>query len=494
MNTKYNPKKFMKTSALFFFLISTLVAQPLSNERATEFINALINESDSLEYFVLPEELAISKRLGIQYEGVKNKFLISYDIPAEIIKDIKNRKINYNIDIQNIDDEYSILNFVVSSKNYKTKYYFKNEYLISPPYFCFNDWQVIESEHFTFYVSEPEFFNQYSIEMLEKFIVEMFSVMHYTKEEIQHLKENKIIYILCKDEDEIEKLTDYKARGMCNLAYDYLITTYNCHYHELVHLLVNFKLKELPLYTLPFFQEGLAVALGGRGGKEPGVILNLGQFIAKSGFLDYTELLTVNNFKNYDASMSYSLSGFYNKFLLESITFKDYQNLYKKYSSTNISGSIISLNDLPVSSDWKQYLNSYSNNSIEVDFDENEFYLVMESPYYFLKENDNYYLFGTKGSILISTPDKQENYTSKIFQEFYPDQEYHSEKYLVRTNDNEISVYNLYTNNLIANYVSGFTLDMKLVPNQNGFYKFCIQKDIFDEQVENWSIKILEDK
>jgi hypothetical protein len=494
MNTKYNPKKFMKTSALFFFLISTLVAQPLSNERATEFINALINESDSLEYFVLPEELAISKRLGIQYEGVKNKFLISYDIPAEIIKDIKNRKINYNIDIQNIDDEYSILNFVVSSKNYKTKYYFKNEYLISPPYFCFNDWQVIESEHFTFYVSKPEFFNQYSIDMLEKFIVEMFSVMHYTKEEIQHLKENKIIYILCKDEDEIEKLTDYKARGMCNLAYDYLITTYNCHYHELVHLLVNFKMKELPLYTHPFFQEGLAVALGGRGGKEPGVILNLGKFIAESGFMNYTELLNASNFKNYDASMSYPLSGFYNKFLLESISFNDYQNLYRKYSSTDIPGSVISQNDLPVSSNWKQFLNEYSNNSITIDFNDEDYIRIAENDFYYLKENDKKYLVGTKGSLLISTSDKPDNLHSKIFSEFYPEREYRGEKYLVSVNESEIAVYNLYTNNLIANYVAGFTLDMKTVPNQNGFFQFCIRKNMLGENLDNWQINTLEEK
>lgn len=61
----------------------------LTNERASLFIEAMINSSDSLESFVLPEELALSKRLGITYESVKNKFLISYDIPGEIINEIK---------------------------------------------------------------------------------------------------------------------------------------------------------------------------------------------------------------------------------------------------------------------------------------------------------------------------------------------------------------------------------------------------------------------
>jgi hypothetical protein len=484
-------------SWLFIVLISfqlTPQQNNLTNERASNFIEAIITGSDSLENFVFPEELAISKRLGIQYEGVKNKFLISYEIPAKIIKEIKNRQINYNIDIQNIDDEYSILNFVVSSKNYKTKYYFKNQYLISPPFFYFIDWERIESEHFIFYVSEPVFFNQYSIDMLEQFIVEMFSDMNYTREEIQHLKENKIIYILCKDEDEIELLTGYKARGLCNLAYDYLITTYNCHYHELVHLLMNFKLKELPLYTHPFFQEGLAVALGGRGGKEPSVILNLGHFISESEFMDYNELMNANNFKNYDASMSYPLSGLYNKFLLSSFSFENFVELYRKYSSSNVSQSIISPDDLPDISKWEDFLDGYSTDNISIDFNEESYNSLTENDFYYLKANEEYYLVGTKESLLISTPDKQKKYLSKIFRDSYFDKEYNGEKYLINVNDSEISIYNLYTDNLIANYVSGFTLEMKPVPKENGLYKFTVKKNIFDASIENLIIDNTEDQ
>jgi len=49
-------------------------------------------------------------------------------------------------------------------------------------------------------------------------------------------------------------------------------------------------------------------------------------------------------------------------------------------------------------------------------------------------------------------------------------------------------------NNLIANYVSGFTPDMKLVPNKNGFYRFLINKTLLDENWDDLRIKILEDK
>lgn len=481
-------------SIAIFLLSVSLSAQSLNSKKADQFIWAMINNQDSLESFVFPEELSISKRLGITYDGVKNKFLISYEIPDEIIKEIKSKKTDYKVNVENLQDDYSILHFEVPSKNYKTQFYFKNDYLISPPYYYFKDWPKTESDHFIFYVSEPEYFNQYSIDKLEDFISNVFTLMEYTEEEKETITNNKIIYILCKHEDEIEKLTGYKARGMSNLAFDYLITTYNCHYHELVHLLINFKLKMLPLYTHPFLQEGLAVALGGRGGKEPDVILNLGHFISESGFMNYTELFDANNFKNHDASMSYPLSGLYNQFLLSSNTFDNYIKFYRKYSSSDVSQLIISPDDLPDKTEWENFLNKDTINSVNVDFNEKDFKLLAENDFYHLKENDDYYLVGLKGNLLISTPDKPENYKSKIFQEFFPDIKYQGEKYLIRINEGEIAIYNLCINNLVANYVSSFTLAMKPVPNENDFYKFCIKKNIFDENWKNWQIINLEDE
>ena len=143
---------------LCFLLIATVSFQQfsqqkiLTNERASQFIEAIINDSDSLEAFVLPEELGLSNRLGIKYEGIKHKFLISYEIPQQIIENIREGNAKYALNIEKIDEEYSILHFI--TENYETKYYFKNNFLISPPYFYYNNWKKIETEHFVFYVSE----------------------------------------------------------------------------------------------------------------------------------------------------------------------------------------------------------------------------------------------------------------------------------------------------------------------------------------------------
>jgi len=461
----------------------------LNIERAEEFIFALINNSDSLEQFIYPEERVLSNRLGINYEGIKYKFLISYEIPQQIVEKIRERNTKYTLNIEMIDEGHSILHF--KTENYETKYYFKSGFLISPPYFYYKDWQKIESEHFIFYVSEPSYFNRYSIDKLETFLENIFSVLKFTEGEKKILQKEKLIYILCKDEDEIEKLTGYKARGMGNLAYDYVITTYNCHYHELLHVLMNFKLKVLPLYTHPFFQEGFAVALGGRGGYEPGIILNLGIFLEQSEFLKVNQLFSTDEYRTFDVSMSYPLSGLYNSFLINEIGIDEYIKLYVEYSSNNVNGLVINKDKLPTKLNWNDFVTNYSNEvEIKIDFWEEDFQTIGMDSTYILKANEEFYLVESKGNIIISTKKDSKNYISKIFNETYPKKKYNSEKYLIKVNDSEVAVYNLFSNNLIANYVSGFSTDMKQVPKENNLYRFLINQAIFDEKATEWIIKV----
>ena len=83
----------MKNYPFILFVILNLNitsnSQSLTIERASAFIESMITDSDSLGAFVLQEELEISKRLSITYDGVKTKFLISYEIPQQVIKEIK---------------------------------------------------------------------------------------------------------------------------------------------------------------------------------------------------------------------------------------------------------------------------------------------------------------------------------------------------------------------------------------------------------------------
>ena len=156
---------------------------------------------------------------------------------------------------------------------------------------------------------------------------------------------------------------------------------------------------------------------------------------------------------------------------------------------------IITINpkDLPPEAKWLKYLNEYpGNEQIKIYYDEKGCTTLIDSSFIILKGKDDFYFIKTNQSFLISTFNKEGNYISKIFRQLYPKNHYKGEKYLIRVNDSEIAVYNLFTNNLIADYVSGFTLDMKPVPKENGFYKFLIKKDLFDESPDKLTITTLE--
>ena len=75
----------------FIILPAISSSQVLTNKTTEEFIQSLLEDSEGVKNFVLPEELQLSERLNIKYEDVKHKFLISYDIDPFF----KNKIISY---------------------------------------------------------------------------------------------------------------------------------------------------------------------------------------------------------------------------------------------------------------------------------------------------------------------------------------------------------------------------------------------------------------
>ncbi|MFZ1519151.1 MAG: hypothetical protein WAU11_10275, partial [Ignavibacteriaceae bacterium] len=98
-------------------------------------------------------------------------------------------------------------------------------------------------------------------------------------------------------------------------------------------------------------------------------------------------------------------------------------------------------------------------------------------------KNEEEYFFRIKDTLLIGTKEKVKNYQSKIFNEHFTNRKYKSGKYLIIANQNEISVYNLFSNNLIGKYVASFSIPPKTVPYTDAFYEFVIKKDLFDEEL-----------
>jgi hypothetical protein len=482
MPLKYSVKYFL----LFILFSEPLLSQNLSASLSESFIHSLIYESNDTRSFLLPEELAASEQLGISYSGVKNKFLISNDIDPEIKKGIINGTLHYDLTIDQLKENYSRLSFLVQEKNYQKQYYFRDSMLVSAPMYFSAGWKIIRSRYFEFHISDPASVNEYSIQHLDSFVDKISGVLGLSSTEMAALSDNKIKYFLCKDEAEIKNITGFNTMGMYYLPYDYLITTYNSHYHELLHLLMNYKLKTLPLYTLPFFQEGFAVAYGGRGGKEPDIFSSMAVYMLKSGFMNYNEILNKEDFSKADASMSYPVSGLYNKFLIHKLGIVNYLKLYRKYCSDNlgINNLIVDTLDFPPYNDWEKYLDSVSKNpAIKTgnNIHTNDYKLFLDKKNYRIYTNATSYLFEIKDSVLLNSEVKYPGYLSYKYHEVYPGRSYDSQKYLITADSGEISVYNLLTNNLIAKYVSSFAIPPANVYSKDGFFIFTLPHNLFDK-------------
>jgi hypothetical protein len=457
-------------------LMHNSFAQTLSTETAERFCNALFTKSSQLEKYVLPEELRRSNRLGITYEGNPFKFLISNDIDSALCGLLLANPKNYSLHITPLEDGYSSLTIEIPAKGESREYFFKDSLLVSKPYYYARNWKILCGTYFDMYVSDTNLIHSVAIKELDAFVESTAAELNYSKDDLRQLREEKVLYYLCRDDNEIKQLTGFVTRGMYLIPYDYVISTYTCHLHELAHLLINFKIRYLKLFTHPFLQEGFAVAVGGRGGLDARVVLNSGLYLQRSGFLDYTEILTSRAFLSQDASVTYPLSGVYVKFLL-SRGADAFLNLYKKYSfSGSIDDCVIDTSALPPHVDLQLYLAScVADCGISPggthDKDMKQVYAQDGNEVY---EGATGSFCRVRDTLLIQEKNVPRNYRSKLFEQIFPARKYAGEHFAVCASENEISVYDFYTNNLDRQYSAGFSLNPQKVPKNNGAYEFGI--------------------
>ena len=470
---------------LLLFLIAMTEIYPQPRQIKNFFDDLIKNEKD-LHQYLHPDEFKKSTRLGIKYKDVTNKFLISYDIDEPVKQKVIKGELSYQVSYEQSEGDFAKAVFKINDNNYSKEFYLKDEKLISTSAYFIRDWEKQESKYFRFFLSERSLFNDYSIHQLDNFVEIMLNLLKIPQSERKLLEKEKIIYIFCKDTDEIEKVSGFNTRGIYILAYDEIITTYNCHFHEIAHLLINFRLKSLPLYTLPFLQEGFATAVGGRGGLSRNVMIDIGKFLQKSQFIPFNSIITKSEFLSEDASLTYPVAALYNLFLMEELGIESYLKLYSEYSgdagyvSNLTTGSV----KFPSIEKFNSYLENYKQQG-EISLTSNEeFKRVFESKTGIIWESENYYKIKIRSNLLLKAASPLSNYKSKKFVEVFPKTEYAGHKYLIKAGSREVNIYNLYTNILIASYSVGFTLDNKEVPNEDGYFIFYVKKDVFEEEIE----------
>lgn len=463
---------------------SFLYSQSLSKK----FFEALISENGNIKEFINPNELGKSERLRINYKDVNVKALLTYDIPHEIKQHIINGIYKYEIKEQPIADNYTEVTFIIPDINYQRKYYFKNGFVFNST-FLTGSWQKRPSKYFNFRLQEPKYFNDYCVQRLDDFVDMMADTLGFSEEEKILLAREKILYSFCTDEKEVEKITGFRSKGMALLANDEVVTAYQTHFHEVAHILINYKLKTPGLYTLPFFMEGFAVAMGGRGGMAPRVVTDVGAYLQTTGFITYDSILTNEQFYNTDANMSYALSGLYNKFLLIELGVEKYLEMYKSVNGNlDFVKSIRPENiNLPSKEKFEKFLTEFNREKIMyVDKnDTNETIKISGFNARFINVNNYYKFFSTGRFSIGSSSSFIKDYKSRKYNELYKVNDNCVFKYCIILSENELDVYNLYNDELIYSYSKGLSVNPFTIPFDYGEYTFFLRKDLFEEDFQN---------
>lgn len=465
-------------------MIAVLTAVSFSQSIPQKFFDALIYDKPGITKFISKDEISRSERLGVNYNVVKNKSLIGYEIPEEIKTGIQSGKYKYEISEKPVEDSYIEVTFKVPAVNFIRIYYFRDGFVSNSVYVSRN-WKETESKYFSFKLQELKYFNDYCIKRLDDFVDMVADTLGFTISERRILEQKKIGYVFCESEMEVEKITGFKARGMAMLGSDEVVTSYQTHFHEVAHILINYKLKKLDLYTLPFFMEGFAVAVGGRGGMAPRVVTDLGFYLQKTGFLTYDSILTNDQFYSQDANMTYAVSGLYNSFLLSELGGEKYLELYRSVNGDleyvkNINLDVV---DIPSITIWNSFLEDYKNNP-DIYFivnDTSKPTRIGNLGYVpIFKKNKIKFFVSNYQFIGFDKINETENiYTSRLFLSMFPKDS------LLATNPTEIGIFvdsisvrvvNYYNDEIIIDYNKNLSYSNEFVPVKERVYEFFIKK------------------
>lgn len=250
-----------------------------------------------------PSCLEQSERLGIQYDGISIKadcgspFVYDYDKMKMFLPDGIVSKLTLDSNTTRWKVEGTI-------DSEKTVYFYFTSligdyYWIAPPHFCFSQgWPVVESRYFRFVINPDRMihYNDFIASSLDETVESLAAELSIPAEKLDLLADKKIDYYLCLDDREVEKLAGRNNREGYDRGFDIIITRFIPDFHKVALLLLNFKLENPPLFTLPVIREGLATCLAGQWQRAPEVVFDFGDYILKYDIVKLDSILTYEQY------------------------------------------------------------------------------------------------------------------------------------------------------------------------------------------------------
>jgi len=430
-----------------------------------------------------------AERFGISYEGIDLKL----DCSSPIVRDLEVMKYYLYPAVKarhTYGNDYIRLeyNSVVNGNKIQHYYYVHSDgqyyWLIYPQDMFCRDWPVKESKYFRvhYHPSLESYLNETVLDEADRSIEALSDSLGISGSKLKLIEQKKIEYFYCDSDETVKQITGFLVKGTYDLPSNDIISAFFPHNHELAHFLINYKLKALPLYTLPLLREGLAVDLAGRWGKSPATLTELAVYLFKHEIVSIDSILTMSDFENQAGSdIVYPAAGLFVDFLRDKIGTKRIMDLYLR-----LSGPFAKLNGMSSDDVRKVIIDATESANWEklmFDFDEyNAARLrdkevvkpgsikkgksIIEGKFVEVSENKKWISFEflgapgskLKGNFLFGHDDRLSEGASSLFEEQYGEEiPFEGYRYGVRYDENEVGLYDYATNHMIAKYIWGIS-------------------------------------
>lgn len=508
-------------SSILILIITILITTPSQVDADSrgvaairEYLDLIVSGNlESAEYSWSEEVLERAERFGIKYDNI----LLKVDCNSPIIRDLPTMRDYLEPPVKRHEKlvsgqyykfEYSaVVNGKSVSHDFYTHFDGAYHWLIHPQHYYFRDWPEIESKYLRIHAdpSVREYLNESALREADRFIEKTAKLLSISDEDIARLAELKIEYYYCASDSAVGLIFEQPTTGGHYLPTDEIISSFFPHFHELSHFLLTYRLRELPLFTLPMIQEGAAVHLGGRWGKAPEALRDLGMFLYQDSIVSLDSLLSVDGFRNAAVSdVAYPVAGIFVSYLIDRLKMKGFLEFYR-----DCSGSINFLEELDIEAvqiKLAETLRKKSWADVRKGFDG---YLGKLKKDYAVAlpgvmkkgrpvlELDGVTVTQRKGWVgftftaepgqevagnLLFAPDAElTKAVSFLFSEQYGTEvPFEGYRYGVRLDQNEAGLYDYATNCLLAKYIWGITPSDDYFDKENNSVSVMFRNELFD--------------
>lgn len=438
-----------------------------------------------------PEALERSSRFGIRFTDIPMKV----DCNSPIMRNLGEMQVNTLSPIRQYEDldstQWYRLEYanIYGSSLLRHNYYLQRRgdwfWLGYAQDFYGAKWPVTVSRYLRIrsHPDAQKYLNPAVIAEADRFVEQTASRLGISDSLLHQIAASKIEYYLCPSDSMVEKMTGFLTVGTLDLASNDVISSDFPHFHELTHLLINIRLREMPLYTLPVMREGLATWMAGRWGKQAAPLMDLAVFLYKEQLVNFDSIFTMGGFDHESgADIVYPVAGLFCGYLVEKIGMTGCLDLY-----LGLSGKFPQVNEMTtgeVQAKITQAAKFTDWAALKADF---EAYLdrhqaqriaalpglgavkqaLMENKSFAVYDDSDWLAFEFRaapgdslcqGNLLFGPLDSLKGHASQLFESQYRDkQAFEGYRYGVRYDQNEAGLYDYVTNQLLAKYIWGIT-------------------------------------